>query len=590
MKKIVQFLAVGCLIALTSHTVSATERDGDWRNQEGIFSKFSGVVQDVLMRGEDSPFRRIESTGWSDPLDSSTFPNIRANQDLSGLSQNETSISINPLNFSNLVGGWNDYRLSETEDVKIGYGYSMDGGLTWGDGVLTGFPTYDAQGDPAMAFDRTGKVFCALIAFDRSMIDNGVYVSVSSDGGQNWGSPVPINVSGSEEFNDKPYIAVDITNSPFKNNVYVTWTIFGWEYPIYLSRSTNGGASFSSPVRVSGSDYTQGSIPVVGPGGGVFVAWIDYATGNQLKMNASYDGGLSFEPDRTIANITPLPSSLNPGFRVNSFPIMAADISNGPNRGNLYTCWGDNRNGDADIYFTRSTNDGVNWSSPIRVNDDAVSNGRDQWFPWLSMDANGNVVVIFMDRRNDASNLYYDIYLARSVDGGLTFEDNVLVTTASSDPRTDFGGTFIGDYNGVASTFDTSYPLWCDTRNGEQDAYVAIVPTAPDNAVIDVDLFPDATTIPQGGSLTGSVTIANLTGSSQEFDPLVEIRLPNGSMMVYANPGVLSLPPGGTLDKDITIPVPVYAPVGSYMLKATLYDVASGGAKAMDYFSFEVTP
>ncbi len=578
---------IGVLVLLPAGTSMAAGRVGGWRDREDILSRMSGVVQYVMRGG----LERREGRTVANATGVGRFPNIRVNQDTSGQAQNETSITVDPLDFSHLVGGWNDYRYADTQDVKAGYGYSFDGGLTWADGVLPGYSAYDAQGDPAVAIGLNGRVYYALIAFDRGYYgDNGVYVSVSDDGGQNWGNPVPINVSGYEAFNDKPYIAVDNTDGPYRNNVYVTWTLFGWNYPIYLSRSTDGGTSFQSPVRVSDSDYTQGSIPVVGPGGELYVAWYDYATGNRLKMNTSDDGGVSFGPDVTIQSITPLPSYLNPGFRVNSFPVMAADVTNGPNRGNLYVCWGDYRNGDADIYFCRSTDGGGTWSAAVRVNDDQLSNGKDQWFPWLSVDPSGNVMVMFMDRRNSPGNLDYDVYLARSVDGGSSFEPNLRVTTVSSNPYYGFDGTFLGDYNGLASTIDMSLPLWTDTRNGNEDAYTALIPTAPDNAVVDITLSPDGTTVPQGGTLTGTLVISNPGGSPQDVDPLAEIRLPNGTMMVYSDPATITIPAGGGLTKDMALPVPDYAPVGSYMMKATLYDPVTGGALAMDYFSFQITP
>ena len=58
------------------------------------------------------------------------FMNIRVNHDTSGQAQNEMGISLNPLEFSNSIGGWTDYRYVGTEDVKAGYGYSFDGVLT----------------------------------------------------------------------------------------------------------------------------------------------------------------------------------------------------------------------------------------------------------------------------------------------------------------------------------------------------------------------------------------------------------------------------------------------------------------------------
>jgi hypothetical protein len=169
---------------------------------------------------------------------------------------------------------------------------------------------------------------------------------------------------------------------------------------------------------------------------------------------------------------------LNGGFRVSSYPSMAADTSGGPNRGNLYLVWSDARNGDADILFIRSTDGGQTWSQPVRINDDPVGNGRDQFFSWVAVDpTNGQIVVMFYDRRADANNLILDVYVTRSTDGGLTFEPNIKVNTQSFNPRDDrlFQGAFIGDYNAIAVHNNLAYPIWSDTRRRELDVFGARV-------------------------------------------------------------------------------------------------------------------
>ena len=109
----------------------------------------------------------------------------------------------------------------------------------------------------------------------------------------------------------------------------------------------------------------------------------------------------------------------------------------------------------------RLTNGGNSWSPPIRVNDDTVGNGRDQWFPWLSVDPEGRVVVTFFDRRRDPANRVYEIWGAISRDGGQTFDTNFLVADTPSNGNLN---DFIGDYSGLATTADVLYPLWTDLR------------------------------------------------------------------------------------------------------------------------------
>src|SRR5262249_41125039 len=140
-------------------------------------------------------------------------------------------------------------------------------------------------------------------------------------------------------------------------------------------------------------------------------------------------------------------------FRANSFPAMDVDGSSGPNRGNIYIVWADLRNTDADVFLIRSTNGGTSWSTAKRINDDPVHNGKDQVFPAVAVDATtGEVIVSFYDRRDDPANHLINTYVARSSDGGVTFQANRKMSDRNWDPNNDgFGGAFIGDYTGAAA-------------------------------------------------------------------------------------------------------------------------------------------
>ncbi|MCP4634232.1 MAG: T9SS type A sorting domain-containing protein [candidate division Zixibacteria bacterium] len=486
----------------------------------------SGVVLEVPSGEAYQAFNIIDDVR----LFSNIGANIRANQDASGENQNETTIISNPINPFNLVGGSNDYRNGE---VDGGFYYTFDGGQTWGDGTLCCWPDLDAQGDPAVTCDAEGNFYFAVISFDRGSPDNGIYVSKSTDGGVNWGNPVAVIEHLGEpdaDFEDKEYITADITDSPYRNNVYISWTSFGTDYPIKFSRSTNGGQSFSSPIVISDYNYNQGSVPAVGPNGEVYVVWFAYDSPEYIRFDKSTDGGLTFGTDVDISQATPLPSPLPPtSFRVNSFPSIAVDISDGPYSGYIHVVWADYRNGDADIYYSRSTNGGTSWSAAARLNDDPIGNDADQFFQWISCDPHGNVHVFFYDRRDDPSNILFDGYYTRSDDGGATWSTNERVTTVSSDPA-DGNPNFIGDYNGITSVPHKAYPLWTDTRLGEQDSYVSRIDWGS-MPLVDIAMDPDDNdiVIPAGG---GTFTFTGILGNNYNFpingDVWIMLTLPGG--------------------------------------------------------------
>jgi hypothetical protein len=392
--------------------------------------------------------------------------NVRANV-VTTNRQNETSIDFNPLDPLNLVGGANDYRNGE---VDAGFYYSKDGGVTWGDGTIFE-PTFEAQGDPAIAFCANGYVFYSFISFDRSSENNGLFVARSIDGGEKWPLVTPIvqNIGFFLPFEDKEYIACDTTPSLYQNYVYVSWTHIpanpGRPSSIQFSRSTDDGATFTAPMTISDNGGVQGSVPAVGPNGELYVIW--QGPSSRFYLDVSMDGGVTFSADKTVVQITGISDS--PCYRRNSLPTFDVDRSAGPYSGSIYVAWSDKRDGDPDIYFTYSRNGGDTWSTPIRLNTDPVGNGKDQFFPWLSVDDKGRVNVIWYDARNDPDNQILEVWGAVSRDGGQSFDTNFLISDVPFDPCLD---SFLGDYNGVVATpNDRIYPLWTDLRSGDEDVY-----------------------------------------------------------------------------------------------------------------------
>jgi hypothetical protein len=377
--------------------------------------------------------------------------------------QNEVTIAIPRDNPLNVVVAAHDYR---TNFKHIGVWTSFDAGRSFKGGQLEGIGVHGFEGDPALAAYRDGVVYLGYI--DHGANGNRVAVARSSDGGVTWPSVATVidHQAPGGIFEDKPYIAVDDTGGAFDGSVYMAWVrIFpNGRRAIGFARSTDGGVTFESSAVVMTPAPVTGPVPVVGPDGEIYVAWNGTSS---IQFARSLDGGVSFSVPLRVVSQFALPSPL-PGaaFRVPPFPTLAVDRSSGPGRGTLLVAWPD-RLGTGqgpDILLARSEDRGETWSPTIRVSDDTL--GAYQFFPWMCIGPDGVVDVVFHDQRDAPGSPRYHTYLARSLDGGRSFEPNLRLSDEITDTSLDpyFLGTFIGDYIGIAASPLGVYPVWTDLR------------------------------------------------------------------------------------------------------------------------------
>ena len=129
---------------------------------------------------------------------------------------------------------------------------------------------------------------------------------------------------------------------------------------------------------------------------------------------------------------------------------------------------------DASVFFSRSTDGGVTWSAPKLVSPKPAGAARDQFQPFLASGPGGRVDVVFYDRRLDPNNKLAQTFIARSFNGGLSFQKIRVSDFASNFDNAFFGGgNFIGDYTGIAmDRAGTSYPVWTGVRPGKSDSDV----------------------------------------------------------------------------------------------------------------------
>jgi hypothetical protein len=401
----------------------------------------------------------------------SPFPVIKVNQYVTTEPQNEPSVAVNPKDRNNIVACYRDFRYGGVEPAirSVGIATTTDGGATWME-QLALYGNHDRFSDPAVAVDTGGNFYVLTLDYNQSETGGGVDPSTqtvrkSVDKGLSWDSPTPIDPPG---WHDKGMITVDNSpTSPYSGNVYVGWNGLGQR----LTRSTDGGVSYSPWVDINraGGYVTPGT----GPDGEVYVT----GGGDSIKILKSTDGGLSFGAATLISGkYYPWYLEIVPGqLSALGEPVVAVDKSNGPRRSNVYVTWQSTYFGDGDIFCSASTDGGVSWSEGVRVNNDSLSNGRDQFFPWVTVDDSGWVDVVFLDRRNDPANLFLDAFFAQSRDGGKTFK-NFRLTPENSDPRLfPSPSARFGDYIGISAGDGRVVPIWTDTRSGNEDVYIATI-------------------------------------------------------------------------------------------------------------------
>ena len=289
--------------------------------------------------GTDAGIRHCNSAASNSAEDNDTDDNDADSNDGGNLRQdNEPYSVVDPTDSNTVVAGWNDYCLADLGAGWEGFGFSRDGGETWTDSLVPGYPQdtstegrqsplygdHTDAGDPIAAFDNDGRLFVGGISFNRDGAVNGD-VFVASYGAQNQPNGYPVDYlrtrvvgKGTPSrnfqgiFQDKPMLEVDRTGGPNDGNVYVCWsrfTAFG-QNKIYFSHSENHGQTFSRPIPLTNPGQigsVQGCDIAVEEDGDVYVTYRTFSTGNRgsgLAFNRSTDGGESFTRPQRIRNIT----------------------------------------------------------------------------------------------------------------------------------------------------------------------------------------------------------------------------------------------------------------------------------------------
>jgi hypothetical protein len=271
-------------------------------------------------------------------------------------------------------------------------GWTRTVGATTTGGFLPGMtqqstPANDAferVSDASVAYDAADGVWLisSIPLEPQTLVVPNVFINRSTDDGQTWGNPVPIPAPDTNKVDlDKNWTVCD--NHPGSRgygNCYTEFDNFGQGDLEYMSTSTDGGLTWSTPVSPAGNPKGLGGQPLVQPDGTVVVPF--EALNGKIEAFSSDDRGATWGRVAVVDNVR---SHANSGG-LRTSPLPSAEIAAD---GTVYVAWQDCRFRAGcsanDIVFSKSS-DGVNWSDTARIPIDSVSSGADHFIPGIAVD------------------------------------------------------------------------------------------------------------------------------------------------------------------------------------------------------------
>ena len=290
----------------------------------------------------------------------------------------------------------------------------------------------------AVAPDAPRKIFAAWqeIIFSGGSHGGEILFARSDDAGQTFAAP--LNLSNSVGGDGKGRINREIWHNGSLDLVagqggalYVAWTEYGG--PLWFSRSGDGGASFSRPVRLAGTDASPARAPALalGPDRTLYLAWtVGENDGADIHLAKSVDGGATFDAPRVVER----------SKTYSDAPRLVA----GP-AGVLHLVYAESSGGPFarfHVRYLRSADWGRTFQPSRDISSSMAGGFTGAAFPALGMDAQGRLVVTWELYRGD-SQPPRGLGLAVSTDGGRSFSPPAVVP-GSIDPAGGFNGSSQG--------------------------------------------------------------------------------------------------------------------------------------------------
>ena len=448
-----------------------------------------------------------------------TFTSFQVNVDANGNNilgdaANECPISVDPTNGSKMTIAWRQFNDVSSNFRQGGWGYTTDGGVHWT------FPGVLQNGvfrsDPVTNSDEIGQFFYLSLQSDVNLSFFCDDLWRSTNGGQTWVERSPDRGAGG---GDKQWFTIDKTNGPghgfqYQSDDGINCSGGGVEF----QRSTDGGVTWQVPIVVPGG--TDLGTLDVDTNGNLFIGGEGFSNFNCVRSSNAQFVGQTPTFDRT--------TSVNMGGSLGSGGInpagldgqlfLAIDRSGAATNNNIYMLASVVPPGRSttDVMFVRSTDGGLTFSAPRRINDDPVNPSKWHWFGTLSVAPNGRIDSVWHDTRNAANNTDSQLFYSWSTDGGVTWAPNVAVSNAFNPFEGYPNQSKIGDYITIVSDNTGGNVAYAATFNfnptrGQHEEDVYYVRVAPPTSVRT--LLSAASRLTHAGAGTFDISMP-LTGAS----------------------------------------------------------------------------
>jgi hypothetical protein len=291
-------------------------------------------------------------------------------------------------------------------DFDIFYQRSTNGGASFGPVINLS----NNLGDSLEAEIAVSGNDVHVVWFDATTGDGDIFYRRSTDGGVSFTDPIK-NLSSSSTHSDWPSIAVS------GNNVHVVWAEFQASVEILYRRSTNGGSSFPNVIKTVSAVGDNSNQPEVAvSGNNLHVVWKDIAPGNiDVFYRKSATNGDTFEAIKNLSGNSGDPF-------LNTRPHIAV------NGNNVHVVWDDNTSGNFEILYRRSTNGGSSFPNIIT---NISNNDLDSLLPAIAV--SGNNIYVVWTQNMPSGPVAFDVFYRTSADNGVSFP--ITQTNISNSPE-----------------------------------------------------------------------------------------------------------------------------------------------------------
>jgi len=270
--------------------------------------------------------------------------------------------------------------------------------------------------------------------FDNRDGNYQIYYKRSTDGGVTWGTDTRLTNTTNVSW----YPSVSVSGQV----VHIVWADLRNglpNYEIYYKRSTDGGANWGTDIRLTNNSAVSANPSVSIIGQVLHVVWEDYrdSPNGEIYHKRSTDGGMSWEADTRLTN--------NGAYSVLTSVAVSGQF--------VHVVWQDFRDGNAEIYYKRSSDGGVIWGADTRLTNNTLESSH----PSISI--SGQVLHIVWMELHTGNNK--EIYYKRSTDGGSSWGTDTRLT---NDPAESWSPS-------ISVSGQVLHVVWEDNRDGNSEIY-----------------------------------------------------------------------------------------------------------------------